>query len=213
VEHFFELFDPRSIIEYGGLTLLLIVIFAETGLFFGFFLPGDSLLFIAGLLCGTKDLDTPLILLIVLVTIAAVLGTTAGYAMGLWADKYFKPRNENFFYRKRHLDMARNFYKKYGMIAFILGRFLPVIRTFIPILAGIVRIDFVKFVLFNFMGAAIWVGIMITTGYWLGNIFPNIADYLTILVIAMIMITSVPLLLSWLRHRHGLIKEEEEEIN
>lgn len=213
MEHFFELFDPRSIIEYGGLTLLLIVIFAETGLFFGFFLPGDSLLFIAGLLCGTKDLDIPIVLLIVLVTLAAVLGTTAGYAMGLWADKYFKPSNENFFYRKRHLDMARNFYKKYGMIAFILGRFLPVIRTFIPILAGIVRIDFVKFVLFNFMGAAIWVGIMITTGYWLGNIFPNIADYLTILVIAMIMITSVPLLLSWLRHRHGLIKEEEEEIN
>ncbi len=210
MEHFLDLFNPKTLIEYGGLTFLLIIIFAETGLFLGFFLPGDSLLFIAGLLCGSKDLDVSIVTLILLVTVAAVLGTTAGYASGHWMADYFKNRRENFFFRKKRLDMARDFYRRYGMAAFIFGRFLPVIRTFIPILAGIVRIDFYKFVLYNFVGALIWVTAMIVAGYWLGNIFPAIADYLEILVIAMIMITSVPLLLSWLRHRHGLVKDDEE---
>jgi membrane-associated protein len=210
VEHFLDLFNPKTLIQYGGLTFLLIIIFAETGLFLGFFLPGDSLLFIAGVLCGSKDLNVSIGTLIILVTVAAVLGTTAGYGCGHWMADYFKRRKENFFFRKKRLDMARDFYRRYGMAAFIFGRFLPVIRTFIPILAGIVKIDFYKFVLYNFIGALIWVTVMIVSGYWLGNIFPAIADYLEILVIAMVMITSVPLLLSWLRHRHGLVKDDEE---
>jgi membrane-associated protein len=146
----------------------------------------------------------------VLVILAAVLGTTAGYGTGIWAEGFFKHRKENFFYKKRHLEMTRDFYKKYGMLAFIFGRFLPVIRTFIPILAGIVRINFVKFVIYNFLGAAIWVSVMVIAGFWLGNIFPEIIDYLEILVIGMIMVTSLPILLTWLRTRQGLIKEPEE---
>jgi len=182
---------------YGGLGLLLFVIFAETGLFFGFFLPGDSLLFVAGLLSGTKYLDVSVWLLIALLIIAASTGTTVGYGFGRWAESYLKNRKENFFYKKKYLQMTEDFYKKYGMMTFILGRFLPVVRTFVPILAGIVRINFGKFLFYNIIGAAAWIITMVMAGHWLGNIFPGISEHLEIIVAAMILLTTIPLWTSW----------------
>ena len=121
---FLEFFNPQNIIQYGGLALLLFVIFAETGLFFGFFLPGDSLLFVAGLLSTSKYIDQPVGILIVLLVIAAFAGTTVGYFFGLVAKKCIKRRKEkeNFFFKQKYLDMAQDFYKRYGMMAFIVGR-------------------------------------------------------------------------------------------
>lgn len=194
---FVDLFKPESIILYGGLGLLLFVIFAETGLFFGFFLPGDSLLFVAGLLSGTKYLDVSVWLLIALLIIAASTGTTVGYGFGRWAESYLKNRKENFFYKKKYLQMTEDFYKKYGMMTFILGRFLPVVRTFVPILAGIVRINFGKFLFYNIIGAAAWIITMVMAGHWLGNIFPGISEHLEIIVAAMILLTTIPLWTSW----------------
>src|SRR5688572_24691368 len=133
-----DLLNPQSIIQYGGLALLLFVIFAETGLFFGFFLPGDSLLFTAGLLTNSNYIDQPVGVLIILLIIAAVSGSTVGYWFGLGAERYFKDRKENFFYKKKYIDITQDFYGRYGMMAFILGRFMPIVRTFVPILAGIV---------------------------------------------------------------------------
>jgi membrane-associated protein len=194
-----DLFKPQSIILYGGLTLLLFVVFAETGLFFGFFLPGDSLLFVAGLFANTKYLDVSVWLLMVLLIIAAVSGTTVGYYFGKWFSRHLETRKENFFYKRKYMDMTQAFYDKYGMTAFILGRFLPVIRTFVPILAGMVKIEFAKFFFYNVIGASIWIIVLVMAGYWLGNIFPQLADNLGYVVIGMIVLTSIPLVTSWLK--------------
>jgi len=197
-----DLFNPEMIIRYGGLTLLLIIIFAETGIFFGFFLPGDSLLFVAGLLTNSEFIDQPVGILILLLIIAAVSGTTVGYLFGNWAEVYLKKRKENFFYKKKYLDMAQSFYQKYGMMAFIVGRFLPIIRTFVPILAGIVKIGFGKFLFYNLLGATLWIVSMVMSGYLLGNIFPNLINYIEYVIIGLIIITAIPVVISYRKHRN-----------
>jgi membrane-associated protein len=206
--NFADLFNPEKVLEVGGLALLLFIIFAETGLFFGFFLPGDSLLFIAGVL-NTKYLSVSVELLIILLIIAAILGTTVGYFFGRWANLYLKKRKENFFYKKKYLEMAQEFYKRYGMMAFIMGRFVPIVRTFVPILAGMVRIPFGKFFFFNFVGAAIWIITMVMAGHLLGNAFPTIGEYLEFIVVGMILVSAVPVLFSWFRQRDKLITKEK----
>jgi membrane-associated protein len=206
--NFADLFNPEKVLEVGGLALLLFIIFAETGLFFGFFLPGDSLLFIAGVL-NTKYLSISVELLIILLIIAAILGTTVGYFFGRWAAVYLKRRKENFFYKKKYLEMAQEFYKRYGMMAFIMGRFVPIVRTFVPILAGMVRIPFGKFFFFNFVGATIWIITMVMAGHLLGNAFPTIGEYLEFIVVGMILISAVPVLISWFRQRDKLVTKEK----
>jgi membrane-associated protein len=198
---FLDVFSPEEIIRFGGITLLLLIVFCETGVFFGFFLPGDSLLFTAGLLTNHKIIDIPVWELILLVIIAAVAGSTVGYLSGRWAHKYLVKRKENFFYKKEYMDMTRAFYKKYGAMAFILGRFLPVVRTFVTIMSGMVRIDFKIFFLFNVLGVGIWVITMVLSGYMLGNIFPNILDYIEIIVVGMIVLTAIPVIQQFRKHR------------
>lgn len=208
---FLEFFNPQNIIQYGGLALLLFVIFAETGLFFGFFLPGDSLLFVAGLLSTSKYIDQPVGILIVLLVIAAFAGTTVGYFFGLLAKKFIKRRKEkeNFFFKQKYLDMAQDFYKRYGMMAFIVGRFLPIVRTFVPILAGIVKIDFKKFVFYNLLGAVLWIVTLVMAGYWLGNIFPTLIDNVELIIVGLIIVTAIPVIISY-RKRNTPVFEKEK---
>lgn len=194
-----ELFNPQNLIQYGGLALLLFVIFAETGLFFGFFLPGDSLLFVAGLLTTSKYIDQPVGILILLLVIAAFTGTCVGYFFGVWAKRYFKPNDNKLFFKQRYIDMADNFYKRYGMMAFIVGRFLPIVRTFVPILAGIVKIDFKKFLLYNFLGATLWISSLVLAGYFLGNLFPGLVDNVEFIIIALVVVTAIPVIISYRR--------------
>jgi membrane-associated protein len=205
---FVDLLNPEEIIKWGGLALLLFIIFAETGLFFGFFLPGDSLLFIAGLFSGTEYLDVNVWLMVLLLVIAAILGSCVGYAFGKWAENYLRTRKENFFYKRKYLEMAQEFYSRYGMMAFILGRFLPIVRTFVPILAGMVRIEFGKFLFFNIVGAAIWIIVMVMAGNILGNAFPSITEHLEIIVVGMVLLSAVPVVLSWFRHRNLVSKQK-----
>jgi membrane-associated protein len=201
---FSEIFNPETLIQYGGLVLLLTIIFAETGVFFGFFLPGDSLLFAAGLLSESPYLDTPIWALILLLIAAAVLGTTVGYGVGRWAKNYLENRTENFFYRKRYIEMTEVFYQKHGMMAFVLGRFLPIVRTFVPILAGMTHINFQKFWFYNLLGASIWVITMVMAGYLLGNAFPHLIEYLEYIVFGMVLITTIPLIFSFLKTKRGV---------
>jgi len=201
-----DVFSPEEIIRFGGLTLLLLIVFMETGVFFGFFLPGDSLLFTAGLLANRHILEIPVWELILLVSIAAVAGSTVGYMSGRWAHRWLSKRKENFFYKKEYMDMTRALYKKYGASAFIIGRFLPVVRTFVTIMSGMVRIDFKIFFIFNVIGVGIWVIAMVMTGYMLGNIFPDILDYLEIIVIALIVLTAIPIIMQLRKHRASLKK-------
>lgn len=194
---FSDLFNPETLIRYGGVTLLIIIIFAETGLFFGFFLPGDSLLFIAGMLTSSKFLDMNIFLLWLLLLIAAVTGSWVGYLFGRRAAGYFANRKENFFYKKKYIDTTRSFYKRYGWGAFVLGRFLPIVRTFVPIFAGMAGIEHGKFILFNVIGAAAWISTMLFAGFGLGNLFPNLSEHLELIVASMIIITAIPVIITW----------------
>ncbi len=198
-----ELVNPEALIQYGGLVLLLLIIFAETGIFFGFFLPGDSLLFAAGLLAESPYLDTPVTILVILLIIAAVSGTTVGYGVGRWAKNYLENRRESFFYRKKYIELTEEFYQRHGMMAFVLGRFLPIVRTFVPILAGMTHINFKQFLLYNILGATIWVVTMVMAGHLLGNAFPNLIEYLEYIVFGMILVTAIPLVLSLFRNKRN----------
>jgi membrane-associated protein len=196
-----DIFNPESIIRYGGITLLLIIIFMETGVFFGFFLPGDSLVFVAGLLSDSQYLDISVFALWPLLIASAALGSMVGYWFGSRAGNYLANRKENFFYKKRYLDMTRGFYDRYGMSAFILGRFLPIIRTFVPIFAGLAHINYNKFILFNIIGATIWISTMLFAGYGLGNMFPTLTDHLEAIVAGMIVLTAIPVFVAWRRQK------------
>lgn len=198
---FLEFLNPETIIQYGGLGLLLFIIFAETGLFFGFFLPGDSLLFIAGLLSGSKYLEVGLAVLIPSLFVAAISGSTVGYFTGRWAGDYLENKKDSLLFKKKYIVMTREFYLRHGKLALILGRFLPIIRTFVTILAGMARIRFSEFLLFNVIGALIWVLLMVLAGHWLGNIFPKLSDYLEVVVLVIIGISVIPVLVVWSKER------------
>lgn len=196
-----ELINPESIIRYGGIYLLLFVVFAETGLFIGFFLPGDSLLFTAGLLCSTGFLPLNPVLLIVLIIVAAVAGNMVGYIFGKKVGVLLFKRKSRFFFRKDHLVTAHNFYIKYGKKTLILSRFLPIVRTFAPIIAGIVKLDYHKFFIYSVAGAVLWVGSLVSTGYFLGKYVLNIRDYLGYIVVFLILITSIPFLINIIKSK------------
>lgn len=201
--------EPKKIIEAGGLVFILVVIFAETGLFFGFFFPGDSLLFTAGLLCGMTangkgdiKFDVPLLMLLLSVFAAAVLGNLVGYWFGRSVGQGLYKRKDSLFFKKKYLDMTHNFYERNGRMAIIAGRFLPIIRTFVPILAGIIRLDFKKFVVYNILGAFLWVFAFILAGYFLGFRFgETISKYLEYVVVALIIVTIIPVIRTYLRER------------
>jgi len=169
-----NLTNPDWIVAHGGLYLLLFIVFAETGILIGFFLPGDPILFIAGIIIANLTLgpvDSVLTLLywIALISVAGILGNFMGY----WCGKYFGHRllkmKDNWLFKKDYILRAQEFYHKRGGVAIILARFLPVVRTFAPIVAGIVEMDFKKFAFYNVVGGIIWVGSLVTLGYLLGE--------------------------------------------
>ena len=198
-----QLTDPQSIIHYGGLWLLLFVVFAETGLLVGFFLPGDSLIFISGLLCATKPqlLNISFIPLILLLMAAAVIGNVFGYWFGKKVGENLYTRKDSFLFKKQHLITTKAFYDKHGGTALILGRFLPIIRTFAPILAGVIQIDFKTFMMYNVIGAFAWIGSIASIAYFLGKQFPTIENYIGYIVIGLIVITTIPVLMTYLKSR------------
>jgi membrane-associated protein len=200
-EFFKELVNPESIIRYGGVSLLLFVVFAETGLFVGFFLPGDSLMFTAGLLCSTGLIKMPVIMLIVLLICAAVTGNMVGYSFGKKVGPFLFKRKSGLFFRHDHLVVAKNFYVKHGRKALILSRFLPIVRTFAPIVAGIVRLGYIKFFLSNLIGAILWVSTLVLIGFFLGRYVPATKEYLEYIVLFLIVITSIPFLISYIKRR------------
>jgi len=199
---FGELFHPESIIRMGGLVLLLIVVFAETGLLIGFFLPGDSLMFISGLVCRTKPelLGVNIFVLILLLVAAAVLGNMAGYWFGRRVGPALFKRDDSLIFKKRYLEVTRSFYERHGGKALVLGRFLPIIRTFAPILAGVIAIDFKRFMLYNVIGAVLWIGSLATCGYLLGDI-AWVRENLEWIVIGLIIITLIPVVRTWRKER------------
>lgn len=213
-EFFKQLVNPESIIAYGGIYLLLFVVFAETGLFVGFFLPGDSLLFTAGLLCSTGILDVSPVLLVILIIVAAVTGNMVGYAFGKKVGPLLFKRKSGLLFRQEHLVTAHEFYIKHGKKTLILSRFLPIVRTFAPIVAGIVKLDYYRFFLYSLSGAVMWVSSLVLTGYFMGKYIPGTKDYLGYIVIFLIVITSIPFVYNAInkKFRKKVAKEEQTSL-
>lgn len=199
-EHLQNLTDAQSIINLG-FCFLLIVVFAETGLFFGFFLPGDYLLFMAGLLCSSGKFDISIYTLVLSLIGAGVLGNYTGYWFGYRAGPSLFNRDNSLFFRRHHIKTAQDFYAKHGGKALVLGRFFPIIRTFAPIFAGIVKVELKKFTLYNFIGSIAWVCTFTLAGYFLGRKYPQLENYLEYIVLGLILVTSIPLIAAFSRRK------------
>ncbi len=202
-----NLLQPQFYIENGGLWLLLFVIFAETGLFAGFFLPGDSLLFVAGIY--STDLANEvfpidneflqLILLFILISAAGIIGNFVGYWFGRKSGPFLYHRKDTFFFKKKYLFQAKEFYDQHGALAIIIARFLPFIRTFAPIIAGVVEMDFKKFTLYNIIGCISWVFSMLFAGHFLqkwiyGQFGFDLKEHLEVIVLGIVFVTTAPVL-------------------
>lgn len=185
---------------YGTWTylILFLIIFCETGLVVTPFLPGDSMVFVVGALSASGKLNTPVIYL--LLVAAAVLGDTANYHIGKYiGPKIFQAENVRFF-KKEHLIRTHNFYEKHGGKTIIIARFIPIIRTFAPFVAGIGKMGYLKFLSFNLVGGFLWVTLCITGGYFFGNI-PAVQNNFTLVILAIIFISMLPGIIAYLKNR------------
>lgn len=188
-------FNAHHIIEFGGLFIILAIIYLETGFFLGFVLPGgDYMLFAAGIFCGTHFLEIQLFWLVLFLITAAFLGDLTGYFKGKWLGEKLFTDNKSRFFKIEYLQRGKHFYNRYGIWAFILGRFLPVIRTLVPMIAGATAFTFRKFLLFNLLGAVGWIGILVPLGYFIGKTYPEIINYSVYILVLFIVIASFPLL-------------------
>jgi membrane-associated protein len=189
------IFDPHHIIEYGGLILILAIVYIETGFFLGFVLPGgDYLLFAAGMFCGTHYLELPLAILLLLLIIASFMGDFTGYFKGKWLGEKLFTDNKSRFFKREYLERGSSFYTRFGVWAFILGRFMPVIRTLVPMIAGASDFKFKKFLLFNLFGALTWVCTLVPLGYFIGKAYPDVMKYSVYILLIFIVIASIPML-------------------
>ena len=199
LQHFI---DPEKLLKEGGFYVVIFVIFAETGLFFGFFLPGDYLLFLAGMFVATGKLDVNIYVLILGLFVAAVCGNFVGYWFGRKTGPVLYKRKETFFFKKRYLLAAEKYYRKQGAFALIMGRFVPIVRTFAPIFAGVVKLDIKRFALYNVLGGILWIASLTLLGYFLGRRFAQqIEEYLVYIIIGFIVITSLPLLIAFVKKK------------
>lgn len=192
------LFNPKTIIYYGGLALLLAIVFAETGLMVGIIFPGDSLIFTAGLLNRVGILEYPWPVTALLIAAAAFLGDQSGYFIGWRTGIALFRRPKSLFFRPEYVTMTRNFYQRYGAWVLILGKFLPVIRTFAPLLAGVVTMRYYLFIGVSLVGSLAWPFLLIPVGYYLGGIGWVQANYHWIIV-AIVLVTTGPVLLRLIR--------------
>ncbi len=202
-----QLIHPETLLREGGFYLLLFVVFAETGLFFGFFLPGDYLLFLAGMFVATNKLDVSIYVLIAGLIVAAISGNFVGYWFGRRTGPALYNRKDSFFFKKKYLVAAEVYYNKQGAFALIMGRFIPIVRTFAPILAGMIQLDYRKFSLYNVTGAFLWITSLTLLGYFLGIKFEKeINDYLFYIIIGFIAITAIPLIWAYLKEKYPKTK-------
>ena len=206
--HWSQLLQPQFYIEHGGLWLILFVIFAETGLFAGFFLPGDSLLFVAGIysanlaneIVSTGNELIDLLVLLIMISTAGILGNSLGYWFGNKVGPAMYNWKENILFKRHYLEQAHDFYEKHGAGAIIAARFIPIVRTFAPIIAGIVKMDKSRFFLFNVIGSVAWVFSMLVGGHylqkWILSQFGfDLRDHLEIIVLGIVHITTAPVII------------------
>lgn len=228
--HWTQLINPEFYINLQiggvpvGIYVVLFIVFAETGLFAGFFLPGDSLLFLAGIysnelmatLFTIEGEFLNVLLLSVLVAIAGIVGNTFGYWFGAKSGTYLYTKEDSFWFKKKYLIQSHDFFEKHGGRAIIFARFLPIIRTFAPIIAGVVKMDKKKFMLFNIVSSFLWAFILIFAGHYLYELFLtkfdiDLKSHIEYIIIIIVVITTVPLVLNAIKGKK-VTEEEAKEV-
>ncbi len=208
--HFFRsLYDPeglKELIRSGGAPLVCTIVFVETGFFVGFFLPGDSLLVTAGIFAAAGVV--PLRWLLLPVMACAIVGDQIGYWIGRTAGPALYKREDSLFFRRSHLQRAHDFYEKYGGRAVIFARFVPIIRTFCPPVAGAARMPYTRYLMFDIFGGVLWVGAMILGGYFLGRNVPNIGQRIHYVIAAVVLLSVLPAVISIVRARRAAVGGE-----
>ena len=218
-----DLLTPMFYIIFGGIWFVVFVIFAETGLFAGFFLPGDSLLFVAGIYSfdlvnsglgfnGGAFLN--LVVLGLIISVAGIIGNFVGYWFGRKSGPFLFERKDTFFFRKKYLFQAKDFYDKHGGGAIVMARFLPIVRTFAPIVAGIVGMEKKKFTYYNVLGCVAWVFVMLFAGHYLQELFLkqfdfDLREHLEVIVIGIVLVTTAPVILKII---FGKVKGQKEKV-
>lgn len=192
------LMNSEEIIQTGGLLAILLIVYVENGLFFGFFLPGDYLLFLTGVFVASQHLEQPILLVLSGVFAAAVLGSYTGYISGRFFGDKIRNKKDSLFFKQKYLERTSRYFEKYGNRTLIIARFLPIVRTFAPILAGLVRMNFIQFTIYNLIGGAIWTLTLVGGGYLLGNKFPFIIDYVHYIILFFLAITTFTVIKGYL---------------
>ena len=198
---FHQLTDVRHLVQAGGYVGLTVIIFAETGLLIGFFLPGDSLIVTAGLLAAQPQFGLRIWLLGVLLTIAAILGNSLGYAIGRYSGPRLFTRDDSLLFKKKHLFRAHEFYERHGGKTLVLARFMPIVRTFVPVVAGMAEMDYKSYTAYTVLGAVLWIWTMLFVGFVLGRYIPGVEHHIEKVIIAVIFVSLLPGLISWRRER------------
>ena len=200
VDFFHRLLNAREIIQWGGTVGLTFVIFAETGLLFGFFLPGDSLLVTAGLLAATMGVFNVWTLGLLL-TAASILGNAVGYYIGKVAGPRLFTRENSLLFNKKHLIRAHEFYERHGGKTIVIARFMPIVRTFVPVVAGMAQMEYRRYTVYNVVGGIAWIWSMLLIGYFLGRYIPGIDRHIELVIIGVVFVSILPGIIGWLKSR------------
>ena len=199
-----KLRDLPALIQWAGYVGMFAIIFAETGLLVGIFLPGDSLLVTAGLLSSQGFLDVWV--LCPLLTVAAIAGNQSGYAIGKATGPRIFNRDDSRFFNKKHVVRAHDFYEKHGGKTLILARFVPIVRTFVPVIAGVGRMPHATFTVYDISGGILWIWSMLLTGYFLGRWVPGVADHIEAVILIVIFLSILPGIIGWYREMKSVKK-------
>ena len=187
---FHRIYDVEFLVRTGVLLVLIVIVFIETGLLVGFFLPGDSLLVTAGIFAARGDLD--LLTLNASLSLAAIAGDTVGYGIGARTGPKIFTRENSFFFNRKHLISAKEFYDRHGGFTIFIARFVPIIRTFAPVVAGVGAMQYRKFISYNVFGGIFWVMTTTLAGYFLGTMFPNIQEHIHVVIAIVIVLSLLP---------------------
>jgi membrane-associated protein len=215
---FHQIYDVKSLVIWAGYAGMAFIIFAETGLLAGFFLPGDSLLVTAGLFAATPDPKTGepylnILFLIPLLLPCAVLGNSTGYLIGNKAGIRLFKKEQSLLFRKDYLLKTHEFYEKHGKLTIIIAQFMPILRTFAPTVAGVGSMKFSEFIRYNIIGAILWIPGMLLIGYYLGRAIPGIENHIEKVIIVVVFLSILPAIIKFLKHKLQKRKAASESVN
>jgi len=209
LEGLLKIFDPESLVSDGGLLIVLLLVYGSTGLFFCFFIPAGAILFTVGIFTATGELQYDIFTVCSLLILASILGNLTGYWFGWKTGPLLYKRKDSRFFKKQHLKTAETFYNKYGWLALTVGLYLPIIRTFASIVAGMVRLDFRRFILLTVAGSVVWILSFVLAGYFIGS-RPYLKPWLNYIVIGFILVVTIPLII-WIFKELSKMRKENKE--